>query len=192
MDDWWAYLAQLDFVPVSPRVWQRTVERFGAAAGPWPALACTALAVALGLAWWRRSLGWTRAVPLLLAAAWAAFGRAFFGGFVAELTWAGPWAMGASFVQAGLAAIAAASVRAPLRGSAALLVAVALGIGTALAVLPGTGGGARVPQAEALAVVTLAAAVPATRPVRWLLLPLPLLVLAAAPLLHGWGPAPAG
>lgn len=192
MQGWWDYLLQLDFIPISPRVWLRTVERHAMAVWPFHLLLWAVLAGTLTLAYRRRSVAWTRAALIALAVGWAHLGIVFFGQDVAELTWAATWAMGACLGQAGLLVAAAAACR-PIgdrlrRGALLLAILIALAaLLTPLARRLGTGTPTAFLGLESdpalLAVATLTALPLLPGAARWLSLPtsLALVVLALAP-----------
>jgi len=95
--DWLSYRLA-DFIPVTPEVYFRLVERVNAAWWPLQLLAGALGLVALALAWRGRS----RFALALLAPAWAASGVVFHLQRYAELNWAAVYFGGAFLVQAVL------------------------------------------------------------------------------------------
>lgn len=95
--DWLSYRLA-DFVPVTPEVYFRLVERVNAAWWPLHLLAGVLGLAALALAW----RGRTRLALALLAPAWAASGVLFHLQRYAELNWAAVHFGGAFLVQAAL------------------------------------------------------------------------------------------
>lgn len=95
--DWLSYRLA-DFVPVTPEVYFRLVERVNAAWWPLHLLAGALGLAALALAW----RGRTRLALALLAPAWAASGVVFHLQRYAELNWAAVYFGGAFLVQAVL------------------------------------------------------------------------------------------
>jgi len=189
MQGWWDYLLQLDFIPVSPRVWQRTVERHAVAVWPFHALLWAVLAGTLTLAYRRRSVVSTRTALVALAVGWAHLGVVFFGQYVAELTWSASWAMAGCLGQAALLVAGSVLCRPiddAVRSGAALL-AIATAIAALLMPLGrllGTGSPsaatALAGDPALLAVVTLIALPLLPGAVRWLSLPASVALLALA------------
>ncbi len=89
----WASYTLADFIPFTPEVYARLIERVNAAWWPLQLPAVALGLAALGLAWHGRS----RPALLLLVPAWVASGVDFHLQHYAELTWAAPW-FGAAFL----------------------------------------------------------------------------------------------
>lgn len=97
MSTWQSYRLE-DFIPFTPEVYWRLIERVNEAF--WP---LQLLTVALGLAAVTLALrGNARIALLLLAPAWLSSGIIFHLNYYAELNWAAPWFGWAFILQAGL------------------------------------------------------------------------------------------
>lgn len=97
LDDWQTYRLE-DFIPVTPEVYWRLVERINETF--WP---LHVLAVALGLTALLLALrGNTRIALVLLAPAWMSSGIVFHLTYYAELNWAAPYFGWAFLAQAAL------------------------------------------------------------------------------------------
>lgn len=183
MDEWLSYRLG-DFIPVTPEVYWRLLERINETF--WPlhlltvAVGMTALLMALR--------GRARITLLLLAPAWLSSGIIFHFNYYAELNWAAPWFGWVFVVQAGLllalAAFGAGAQPARPPERVQTLIGSAIGtIGIVVYPLIPIIAGNDWQQAETFAlhadptaVATLGVTLVALRGARaWLVLPIPLL-----------------
>ena len=94
----WASYALADFIPFTPEVYARLVERVNEAGWPLQFLALGLGLTALAVAWHGRA----RVALALLAPAWATSGVLFHLHYYVELTWAATWFGMAFLAQAAL------------------------------------------------------------------------------------------
>ncbi|GAB4137517.1 MAG: DUF6064 family protein [Sphingomonadales bacterium] len=109
MEDWQTYRLT-DFIPFTPDVYWRLLERVNEAYWPlqFAAIALGIAALCLAL------LGKPRGVLVLLAPLWLASGIGFHHRFYAELNWAATWFGWVFIIQAALLIVLATFVRRPL------------------------------------------------------------------------------
>ncbi len=138
----WASYALADFIPFTPEVYARLVERVNEAGWPLQFLALGLGLTALAVAWHGRA----RVALALLAPAWATSGVLFHLHYYVELTWAATWFGAAFLAQAALllgfaltGAAAPAPARTPKGRVGAAIALFGLAGYPALALLDGTG-----------------------------------------------------
>lgn len=132
MGNWQSYRLE-DFIPFSPEIYWRLIERINEAF--WP---LHILTVALGVAALTLALrGNTRVALALLAPAWLSSGIIFHFEYYAELNWAAPWFGWSFIVQAALLTAIAATNATPREpghsGKVTRLSGAAIAIGALLA-----------------------------------------------------------
>lgn len=183
MPDWQTYRLE-DFLPVTPEVYWRLLERINETF--WP---LHLVAIAIGMAALLMALrNRTRTGLLLLAPAWLSSGIIFHFNYYAELNWAAPWFGWAFIVQAGLLPGAFALSNRPRQlhapGRVQFMIGAAIGVfGIAgyplISLLAGNGWHqAEIfgihPDPTAIATLGIALVVPSGKKA-WLVFPIPLL-----------------